>query len=110
VRQVHLSAESFGCAGFRLDGLFLPIFRRSIGLKRVEKTRGHASYFIDGCQKRRFVRFGRVREAAYLAYELERSRPNLLVGHGRIEIEECFDISAHTFTLYMDLDGIELSR
>lgn len=34
-------------------------------------------------------------EAADLPHKLERSRSNLIVGHGRLEIEEDFDVSAH---------------
>ena len=42
-----------------------------------------------------FVGLGRLVEAADLAHELERGGANLLVGYGRIEVEEHFDVAAH---------------
>ena len=46
--------------------------------------------------ERALVRFRRLIEAADFPYELQRSSANLLVSHGRIEIEERPDVSAHS--------------
>jgi hypothetical protein len=61
----------------------------------VEEARADVCNFIDGCIEGGFVGFGGLVEAADLPDELERGVSNLLVGHGRIEVEEIFDVSAH---------------
>src|SRR5262249_39654505 len=49
-----------------------------------------------GHKKRRFVRFRRFTEAADFPHELQRSVPDLVGRDRRIEIEQWFDIPAHS--------------
>src|SRR5208283_4640359 len=90
------SAESLGGASPGLGGFFFPILRRRVGVERMEKTRRDGGDFIDRGEERSFVCFRRLVETCDFSHELKRSRPNLLVGNGRIEVEEGFDIPAHT--------------
>jgi hypothetical protein len=93
---VASSAKSLRGSGFRLRGLFLSILRWGVGFEGMEKTSRDRGYFIDCSQKRGFVGLRRFVKAADLSDELQRSGSNLLGIHGRIEIEESFDISAHS--------------
>jgi hypothetical protein len=61
----------------------------------VEKTGADGSYFVDGGVEGGFVGFGGLVEAADLPDELQRGVANLRVGHGGVEVEEVFDVSAH---------------
>jgi hypothetical protein len=61
----------------------------------MEETGADVGYLIDSCVEGDFIGLGRLGEAADLADELQRGVANLLVGHGRIEVEEVFDVSAH---------------
>jgi hypothetical protein len=61
----------------------------------VEKTGADGCDLIDCCVEGGFVCLGGLVEAADLPHELERGVANLLFGHGRIEVEEIFDVSAH---------------
>jgi hypothetical protein len=92
---VASSAESFRGSGFRLCGFFLSILRWGVGFEGTEKTSRDRGYFIDCSQKRGFVGLRRFAKAADLSDELQRSGSNLLGIHGRIEIKESFDVSAH---------------
>ena len=61
----------------------------------MEKTGTHGCDLVDGCVEGGFVGLGGLVEAADLPDELERGVAHLLVGHGGIEVEEVFDVSAH---------------
>ena len=61
----------------------------------MEESSADVRDLIDGCVEEGFVGFGGLVEAADLPDELQRRVANLLVGHGRIEVEEIFDVSAH---------------
>ena len=61
----------------------------------MEKTGADGSYFVDGGVEGGFVGFGGLVEAADLPDELQRGVANLRVGHGGVEVEEVFDVSAH---------------
>jgi hypothetical protein len=49
--------------------------------------------FLDGLIENVFVSLGWFGEAAQLANELNRRRPDLLVGRRWLEVVKCFDIS-----------------
>ncbi len=61
----------------------------------MEKTGADGGDFVDGCVEGGFVCLGGLVEAADLPDELQRGVANLQVGHGWIEVEEVFDVSAH---------------
>jgi hypothetical protein len=61
----------------------------------VEESSADVCDLIDGCVEGGFVRFRGLVEAADLPDELQGGVADLLVGHGRIEVEEVFDVSAH---------------
>jgi hypothetical protein len=61
----------------------------------VEETGGYVGDLVDGCVEGCFVGFRGFVEAADLPDELQRGVANLCVGHGWIEVEEVFDVSAH---------------
>ena len=73
-----------------------PLARKVFSFVLCALIGGYAGYFIEGCQERRFIGLGRLCEAAYFAYELERSGSDFFVGDRRIEIEKRLDVSAHT--------------
>src|ERR1700732_1201200 len=90
------SAESLVATRLRLGGFFLSILRRCMWVERVEKTSRDRGDFIDRSQERSFVRLRRFVKAADFSHELERGSSNLLASDGRIEVEEGFDIPAHS--------------
>ena len=90
------SAESLCGTRLRLGGFFLSILRRCICVERVEKTSRDRGDFIDRAQERSFVRLRRFVKAADFSHELERGSSNLFGSNGRIEVEEGFDIPAHS--------------
>src|ERR1022692_1214501 len=61
----------------------------------MEKASRDRGYFIDGSQERNFVGLRRFVKASDFSDELQRSRSNLFGIDWRIEVEKCFDISAH---------------
>jgi hypothetical protein len=89
------AAESLGGAGFRFGGLFFSILGRRVRIERMEKTSGDARYLVHSGQEQLLVGPGRFAETADLANKLQGCCANFFVRHGRIEIEERFDISAH---------------
>ena len=91
----HLRDESPDGSGLCFRRLFFSILRRGIGVEGMQKTRRDAGYFIDSSQKRGFVSLGRFVKTCDFSHELERGGSNLFIGHGRIEIEESLDITAH---------------
>jgi hypothetical protein len=61
----------------------------------MEQASADGRDFVDGCVEGGFVCLGWLVEAADLPDELQRGVADLLVGHGRIEVKEIFDVSAH---------------
>ena len=61
----------------------------------MEKTGADLCDLIDCLVEKGFVSLRGLIEAADLPDELQGGVANLLVGHGRIEVEEIFDVSAH---------------
>jgi hypothetical protein len=62
----------------------------------MQKTSRDRGDFIDCTQERGFIRLRRFVKAADFSHELERSSSNLVGSDGRIEVEEGFDIPAHS--------------
>ncbi len=57
------------------------------------------SDFIDSSEERGLIGSRRLVKTADFSYELERRGLNLFGGDGRIEVEKCFDIPAHSSDL-----------
>lgn len=93
------NSESLSSAKFRFPGFLFPILRGRASFERAEKTSGNAGDFLDSGEKGVLVGVGRFGEAADLPHELERSRTNLFIGNGRIEVEQSLDIPAHDFNV-----------
>ena len=67
-----------------------------------QSRRDFCDFFHRG-EERGFIRFRGLGEAADLAHELQRCRANFFWGYGRIEIEQRFDIAAHSW-LHLSFD------
>ena len=93
-RQIS-SAESLRRSSLCFRRFYGSIPRRRARLERVEKTRRYRRDFIHRRQKARFVHFRRFVNSTYLSHELQRRRPNLFRGNGRLEVEQRLDVSAH---------------
>src|SRR5512146_161562 len=92
-------AETLGGARPRSGRLFFAILGRSVRLQGEEKSFRHRGYLLHSSRERGFVGLGRLVKTRDLAHKLEGSAVNLLVSHRRIEVEERFDVSAHTLTV-----------
>src|SRR4030088_3115654 len=90
------STKSLSRASLRFSGFFFSILRRRVCVERMQKTSRDRGDFIDCAQERRFVRLRWLVKAADFSHELERSSSNLVSSDGRIEVEEGFDIPAHS--------------
>src|SRR5262249_27586362 len=95
VEAVSRAAKAEGgaapCAG-GLDGAVARGGRRE---KRGEQLPRHLGSAADGVREGRLVRPRGPGEAGELAHELECGRADLVVGDGRLEVEERLDVSAH---------------
>jgi hypothetical protein len=65
----------------------------------MNETSRDFGYFIDSSQERRLIRSRRSVKTADFSHELERGILNLFGGDGRIKVEKCFDIPAHSYDL-----------
>ena len=65
----------------------------------MEKTSRDVGYFIDGSQERAFVGLRRFVKPADFSHELEGCGSNFFGSYGRIEVEEGFDVPAHSLNL-----------
>src|SRR6266568_1440225 len=81
-----------------LGSLFFAIPRRRIRLKRRQEVPGNCRYLFNRREERTFVDFRWLVEAAHFSHELQGGRADLFFGHGRLEIEEGFDVSTHGVT------------
>src|SRR5262249_37950520 len=90
-----------------LCGFFFAVFRRCTGGKCAQEGFSRGRHFGDGCFKGRLVGLRRLAEAAYFAYKLCCSRPNLVVGCQRFKIKEWFDASAHNLLIVAAASGSE---
>src|SRR5258708_6425317 len=88
-------AEAFAGAGLCFGGLFFAALWGGGGFECVEESSADGCDLIDGLVEGGFVCFGGLVEAADLPDELQGGVADLLVGHGGIEVEEVFDVSAH---------------
>src|SRR5206468_7285321 len=96
--------EPLSSARSRLGSLFFTAPRRRVRLERVQKVSGNSGDLVDGRKECGFVGFRRFVEAAHFPHELQRGRTNLFVRHGRFEVEEGLDVSAHR--RYLDVSTI----
>jgi hypothetical protein len=78
-----------------LGSLDLAILGRRGRDQGIEQPSHRRRDFIHGVIEGRLVGDGRASEAAHLANELERRRPDLLVSDGRLEVVQGSDIPAH---------------
>jgi hypothetical protein len=92
---VNSRTGSFGSPRFGFRGFLFSIFRWCVRFERTEKASGDACDFIDCRQEWGFVGLRRFVKTADFSHELQGSIPNLFRADGRLEIEKCFDISAH---------------
>src|SRR5258707_596927 len=87
----------------------LPRFDR-FGLQRFQQPARGIRNLLDGAIERRLVRFGRRREAAQLAYELQRGGADFFLRGRGLEIEQRADIPAHRFLLPERMGSLPLDR
>src|SRR5437016_10929792 len=73
--------------------LTVPGFR--VGHERVQKVSGHRGHLRDGAIDCGLIGPGRLAESRDLPHELEGGISDLLVGCGRVEVEQRFDVPAH---------------
>jgi len=79
----------------RFGNFLFPIARRRRRFERPQKFAGSRSDLVNRYQECRLVDSGRLVETAQFSDELQRGRTDLVIRHGRIEIEKGFDVSAH---------------
>jgi hypothetical protein len=96
---VRLPAESLGGAGLGLGGFLFAIFRWSRRRQRSQEASGDGGDIVDSGVEGGFIGLRWFGEAADFADELEGGGADFVLGDGRIEIEERFDISAHVSQL-----------
>src|SRR5262245_8059695 len=89
------SPKALGGAGTGTRGLDFAIARLRIRDERVQQRARDRGHIHDGAVECRFVDLGRFIESRQLANELKRGGFDLLVGGGRVEVEQRFDVSAH---------------
>jgi hypothetical protein len=94
-RPTSGGGEALGPALAATLGLDLAVLRRRIGDELVDQPPSRCGDLVDCAGERFLVRLRRVREPADLAHVLKRGVPNLVVGRGRLEVEERLDVSAH---------------
>ena len=88
--------ESVCGSSFGLCGLLFSILWRSVRFERAEKTSRNLGYLIDCSLEWALIGFRRFAEAADFSYELERSRSDLIGSNRWIEVEEGFNVPAHS--------------
>src|SRR5207249_1687017 len=70
--------------------------------ERAQEVASGIGNLLDRAGKRRLVGPGGVRKTAELAHELERGGADLILGRGRLEVEQRADIAAHRSLLLAD--------
>src|SRR5882672_7605255 len=88
-------SESRGGPRPRLCGLDVAIARLGIRHERPDQGASGRRDLLDRVIEHHLVGLGRAGEPAQLAYELKRGRAYLLVGCGRLEVEQGLDASTH---------------
>src|SRR5262249_35918042 len=78
-----------------LHGLDVAVAWRTGGSERNQQSPGNVGDIIERLVERCLIRLCGRREPAQLADELQRGRADLLLGRGRLEIEQRADIAAH---------------
>src|SRR3982074_2108139 len=97
VRQ--LGGESLLGARARLGSLGLAVARRRSGHELVEQLARDARDTVHGTLESRRVCLRGLGEAADLAHVLKRSRADLVIARGWLEVVKGTDVSAHTAIL-----------
>jgi hypothetical protein len=95
-RMPDLCSEALGGARTRFRCFLFPVLRRRRRLQRVDQPPRDVEYFVNRLIEGRFVCTRGGIEATQLSHELQSGGVDLLVSGGRIEIEERFDVSAHS--------------
>ena len=95
----RLAREPLGGTLTRTLGHFLAVAGGGRCNQRVDESSGYFRHVLDGAVEGRLVGLRRFGEAAQLPDELQRRRANLLIGRGRIEVEQGFDVPTHAPTL-----------
>ncbi|HWX28183.1 MAG TPA: hypothetical protein VNZ53_12205 [Steroidobacteraceae bacterium] len=90
--------KSFRGAGSRLGGFFFSASHWGIRMERTQQSARSGFDFVNGGKERGFIVFGRFGETADLAHKLQGRSANFLVGHGRFEVEQGLDVSAHVIS------------
>src|SRR5262245_31690571 len=80
---------------FRLHRLDLAIARRPRSLKRRDQPACRLRDLVDGTIKGGRVGLRGLGEAAQLAHELQRRGADLVLGRGRLEVEQRANVAAH---------------
>ena len=91
--------ESLCGASLGFGGLFFSILWGCVGFEGREKASGNGGNFVDCQREGGFVGLGRFVETGDFSDELERSGSNVFGSDGRIEVEEGFDVPAHSYDL-----------
>ena len=76
-------------------GHLRPIAWRGLRNERIQQPVRDGLHVIHGLVEGFLVGFGRFRETGKLAHELNGGRSDLLVGRGRIEVEQRTNVPAH---------------
>src|SRR5258706_3686027 len=94
----------------RFDRFGFAVARARSRLQRFQQPARGIRNLLDGAIERRLVRFGRRREAAQLAYELQRGGADFFLRGRGLEIEQRADIPAHRFLLHERVGSPPLDR
>lgn len=94
-RVRFLCGESFCRTRFGFGGFFGAVFGRGDGVQATEQVAGEVGDFFDGGVEGGFVGFRGIMEAGNFADELQGRGADFVVGDGRCEVKERFDVAAH---------------
>ena len=97
IRRHTSSPEPLGGPGFRFGRFFFAISGRRASFKRLEQSFRNRCHIFNCRQKRSLIGLRRLGEPADLPHKLQRSGPDFLVCHRRLEVKKNFDISAHIY-------------
>src|SRR5437773_5062479 len=96
--------EPLSSARSRLGSLFFTVPRRCVRLERVQQVSGTSGDLVDGLKECSFIAIRGSDVDTNFPHELQGGRANLFVRHGRFEVEEGLDVSAHK--RYLDVSTI----
>src|SRR6185295_11349246 len=93
--RIQLARVAVGAALAGLGGLDLAVLRRSRGLEGVDEPAGRLGDLGDRALERIDVLAARLARTADLADVLQGRGVDLVVGRGRLEVEQRADVAAH---------------